>query len=112
MVLPRSLRFAVALLSCAAAQIKPSPAPPRPAGQEAETFNLFWPGETDAVTNATYGCTYMGLVALVRRRLVALGSCSTDPAACNGYHVAGPSPRAAAAGYARHGTCLKTTAVT
>ena len=70
------------------AQVTPQPEPATPHIQAGwNTTNLFWPGETDAISNVTYACTYTGYVVLAEDRLVAFGGCSANPKSCNGYHV-------------------------
>ena len=90
----------------------PPSEPPKPTGQAADTYNLFWPGEIDAVTGATYACTYVSIVALAGTRLVALGCCNQNPASCNGYHAVDPPPNSTrllgAEGYPPGGACIKT----
>ena len=76
------LHLAQALLATAAvaAQVAPQPEPAQPHIQTGwYTTNLFWPGETDVVTNVTYACTYVGQVVQAGDRLIAFGGCNTNP---------------------------------
>ena len=83
----------LAVLAAAAAQVQPQPEPAQPRIQAGwYTTNLFWPGETDALTNVTYACTYVGQVVQAGDRLIAFGGCNANPASCNGYHGTGPPP--------------------
>ena len=89
------LVIVISLLSAAAtAQVTPQPEPAKPHIQTGwNTTNLFWPGETDAISNVTYACTYTGYVVMAGSRLVAWGGCNPNPQSCNGYHALPPSSK-------------------
>ena len=91
---------AVAAASAAAAAAPPpKPRPEPPAPKIAAGFrssNIFWPGEQDA-EGTVFACTYIPtLVFANHSRLIAHGSCSTEPADCNGFHVADSKARVGA----------------
>ena len=93
-LVPSRMLTAVPVIAMASAinsaALNPEPATPHiQAGWK--TTNLFWPGETDAVTNVTYACTYVGMVVQADDRVLAFGGCNTDPHSCNGYHLTQPS---------------------
>ena len=81
---------AAAAPAAAAAAPPPKPLPEPPAPKIAAGFrssNIFWPGEQDA-EGTVFACTYIPtLVFANHSRLIAHGSCSTEPADCNGFHV-------------------------
>ena len=101
---------ALLVAAVATTQIMPQPEPAQPHIQAGwYTSNLFWPGETDALTNTTYACTYVGQVVEAGDRLIAFGGCNANPAACNGYHYAiDPHPTALASrGDGNTSACIK-----
>merc|ERR1711907_67879 len=90
------------------AQVTPMPEPAKPHIQSGwNTMNLFWPGETDAVSNVTYACTYTGYVVMAESRLVAFGGCNENPKSCNGYHALPPSTDSFETGPLPKSTCMK-----
>jgi hypothetical protein len=89
---PACIALWLALAAYAGAQVTPQPEPAQPRIQAGwNTTNLFWPGETDLLTNVTYACTYTGYVVRAENRLVAFGSCNAEPRSCNGYHALPPT---------------------
>jgi len=68
----RALFLTLLMLAQASGQARSQPEPAKPSGQAFDTYNLFWPGETDAATNVVYACTYVSVVVLAGDRLVAL----------------------------------------
>ena len=84
------------------------PEPAKPHIQSGwNTMNLFWPGETDAVSNVTYACTYTGYVVMAETRLVAFGACNENPKSCNGYHALPPSTGSFESELLPKSTCMK-----
>ena len=79
---------AAAPAAAAAPPPKPRPVPPAPKiAAGFRSSNIFWPGEQDA-EGTVFACTYIPtLVFANHSRLIAHGSCSTEPADCNGFHV-------------------------
>jgi hypothetical protein len=84
--------------------VKPRPEPPAPkivAGFRSS--NIFWPGEQDA-QGTVIACTYIPtLVFANHSRLIAHGSCTTEPGDCNGFHVDEARGGRAVAARAREG---------
>jgi hypothetical protein len=75
--------------------IGPRPAPPQPhIAAGFASSNIFWPGDVDA-NGTVYQCVYLPTLVLANHtRLIAHGSCGTQPHSCNGLHI---QSRAAAA---------------
>ena len=99
MLTAAAVAVAAAAPAPAAAAPPPKPRPEPPAPKIAAGFrssNIFWPGEQDA-EGTVFACTYIPtLVFANHSRLIAHGSCSTEPADCNGFHVDRDSARVGA----------------
>jgi hypothetical protein len=67
------------------------PKPPQPhiaAGYE--TYNIFWPYDSDA-NGTVYACTYLPTLVLANHtRLIAHGSCGVKDESCGGFHHGPP----------------------
>ena len=66
----------------------PTGVPPRPYIQAGfDTFNIFWPFDSDA-NGTVYPCTYIPTLVLANHsRLIAHGSCALKKSDCNGLHL-------------------------
>ena len=75
----------LAILAAATAQHREPPRPHISAGFD--TYNVFWPYDTDAHGNV-YPCTYLPTIVLANHtRLIAHGSCARKAEHCNGLHA-------------------------